>query len=164
MRVPPASASNGRTHLFAVLVEEGEGRARRGEQADVDALRGLGEELAQRLTAVLELEARREVPAGEMDVRASRLDRPRDRGQRGRPVDERRELVAGAGRGIARGPRARRGVEGVLPADPPEPSAVARPDGPLDAVAEEVVDALSHRPLLPARLTGDHLVTYHPSA
>src|SRR5439155_709279 len=86
----------------------------------------------------LELEAGREVPAGEMHVRARVGNGTRDRRQRRRAVDEHLDLVSLTRRRLAGRPHARRRLERVRPADPLEAAVVVRANRLLDALAARV--------------------------
>src|SRR4051794_37938075 len=61
-------------HLTAVGMEERQRCAGPGEHAHLNTLCRLCEDVPQRATVVTELELRREVPAGEVDVAARALD------------------------------------------------------------------------------------------
>ena len=90
-----------RPHARARRTEERQRGARPREHAHVDALRQLGEQIAEHdgLAVAHEREVGREVPAGQVDVRASRPQRLRDRRQRLRAVDEHLERIARRGGG-----------------------------------------------------------------
>ena len=156
MRVPPASSSHACRTSLAVRVEERQRRARPGEDPHVDSLRRLGQELAQRRPVLLEPERGVEVPAGEVDVRARRADRVRDARQRLGPVEERLDAAAGARRERC-GPRPAavgRRIDRLRAAAAPQPPGVVGANGPLDRLADEIVEAVqgirSHDALMPA--------------
>ena len=142
-------------HLAAIRVEERQRRARPGENAHVDSLRRLGEQLSQRRPFFLEPEGRVEVPAGEVDVRACRADRVRDPRQRLGPVQERLDAAARARRARRRaGPAAvGRRVDRLTAAVAPQPPRVVGADEPLDRLADEIVQPVqwiwSHGAVMP---------------
>ncbi len=69
-----------------------------------------------------------------------------------RAVDQRLERATGTGRRLTGGPELPIWrLEGTLPAEPSEPPRMMRPDQPLDAVAEELVESeqwVGHRQTL----------------
>ena len=83
-----------------------------------------------------EREVRREVPPGQVDVRAGLLELVGDRGQRLRAVDQHLDGVARARRRFARRPAARRRVERALPADPAQTPVVVIAHQLRDGAAE----------------------------
>ena len=131
-------------HLLARRVKRRHRRARPHEHPDVDPLGRLGQQLAEhpRPLAPDELEVRRDVPPGDVDVVPGVLDRVRDRRERLRAVDEHVERAAGARRWIARRPRPVVGRgEGTTPAEAAQAPVVLGADRRLDAVADDRVDA-----------------------
>ena len=130
-------------HFRPVWLEHRQWRARPDQHAHVGLLRHLGEQIAQARLAVAahEREVGRDVPAGDMDVRARALDRLGDGGQRALTVDQHVELVAGARRRIALDPerRAGRRLEHVRVPEAVEPSPVVLPDRLLETVAHGAV-------------------------
>jgi hypothetical protein len=131
------------SHLLARGVKRRHRRARPHEHLDVDPLGRLGQQLAEypRPLAPDELEVRRDVPPGDVDVVAGVLDRVRDRRERLRAVDEHVERAAGAGRGGARRPQpVVRGRERPTPAEAAEAPPMLGAHRRLDAVAYDRVD------------------------
>ena len=110
---------------------------------DLDTLGDLGKQVTKhlRLTVTYEREVRREVPAGNVDVRAGLFQFTGDAGKGFCPVDQDLHLVALARRGISGRPASRRRVEGAKLANPREPAAVMRNDEPLDRLAHRIVQS-----------------------
>ena len=90
----------------------------------------VGQEIAKNdvLAIPPEREVRREVPAGEMHMRAGLKQRVRDGRESLPAVDQHVDLVARPHRWAAGRPAAARRVERALPADPPEPPPVVSAD------------------------------------
>ena len=91
--------------LLARGVKERDRRAGPHHHADVDALGQLGQQRADRDRALAadELEVRREVPAGDVHVRAGGAQGLGHRGQRGRAIDQDLQLAARPRRRVAGG-------------------------------------------------------------
>jgi hypothetical protein len=142
-------------YFSAVRVEQRERRAGPGENAHVDALGSLREQLAQRGTFLLEAECGIEVPPGEVDVRAGRPDRLGDPRQRFPTVDEGLDAATRARRERCRlGPTAvGRWVDCLPTATTPQPPRVLGADHSLERLADYVVEAVqrigSHGALMP---------------
>jgi hypothetical protein len=87
-------------------------------------LRGLCQQFPQRGSVAAEPEIRVEVPACDPDMGTGLLDLIRDSRQGVGSVDDHLELVAGAGRRLARGPTARGSIERARPPDPSQAAAM----------------------------------------
>ena len=129
-----------RPNVAARGLEERQRRARPCEDANLDALRELGEELAERLPILPQLEPRREVPPRDEHRRLGALQVLRDPRQRFGSVDEHLERAAAAGLRLAVGPaRFAEGVERGVPPDSAQPPPVVRDYDGLDCIADDLV-------------------------
>ncbi len=133
------------SHLSHVVPGGPEERQRRTgprQHAYVDALRELCEQVPKddELAVALEREVRREMPAGQMNVRACLAELLRDRGQRLGAVDQNLDGIPGPDRGITGRPAAARGLERARPADPPQTALVMAADLLGDLIAEPTLD------------------------
>ena len=125
-------------HVLARGTEERQRCACPHQHANVDALRQLGEQVAEhdRLALPLEREVGREVPARQVDVRLRGAQRLRDRRQRLRAVDEDLDRVPGARRRAFIRPATGRWLQRLRPTDPREASPVMAADLLRDLFAE----------------------------
>ena len=132
-----------RAHFLAVGVKERQRCARPCEQPHLDALCCPGEQLLQRLGVTAgQREIGREVPAGQRDRHACRLDRSRDLGQRVGTVDVHVESIALAWWPAGCSPAAGRGSQGRSLADPAQATRVMRDHQALDLLPESRIDPL----------------------
>ena len=131
-------------HFLARGMEGRHRRARPDEHTDVDPLGRLGEELAEHARALSpdELEIRRDMPAGHVDVVAGARDRVCDQRERIGAVDEDLERAAVTRRGIAVCPEAVAGrLERATPAEAAQAPLMLGAHRRLDAVAHDRVGA-----------------------
>ena len=139
--------------------EERERSAGPDEDPDVESLGQLREQIAkdERGSLPHERKVGREVPAGDVHVRARRLQRIGDRGQRVRSVDEDLDRVAGPWRRRTLGPAVTFRVQSALPAKRAQAPGVVRGDLLRDDLADE--GFARHEPAadaLPEALRGAH--------
>ena len=129
-------------HVFARRAEERQGCACPHQDANVDALRQLAEQVAEheRLAVALERKVGREVPPSQVDVRLGGAQGLRDRRQCLRAVDEDLDRVAGTRRRALVRPPTGRWFQRVEPTDPREASPVMAADLLRDLLAEPALD------------------------
>jgi len=144
---PDLRPAGQRLHAFAHLLARGmerrHRRARPHKHPDVDLFGRLGQKLAEHAGPLSpdELERRRDVPPGDVDVVTGARDRLRDQRERLGAVDEHLELAALAGRRIAVRPQAAVGrVERTAPAEAAQAPLVLGAHRRLDAVSHDGVD------------------------
>ncbi len=89
------------------------------------------------------------MPTGEMDVRAGRRDRLRDRRECLCSIDEHLDVTARAGRRAALRPFGWVAIEDMTPTEPRETAAVMVAHRGLDPLAERAVDSTQHDHSLP---------------
>ena len=136
-----AHAAHGRT-------SRREDRQRRSPQQhpDLDSLGQITEQIAQprRLIVARQSEIRRNVPPGDMHMRASAGQRLGDARQRLPTVNQHVKRSTSARRGIAGSPqrRARRGVQLIDPTETLQPAPMMPTDRGLDAVTCPAIEAL----------------------
>ena len=118
--------------LFSVWVKERKRRSRPAQHSNIDALSNIGQQLAQPLATLAQLELRREEPAGEMHVRLRLLDLVGDPRQRCRAVDQDLEPIPVPRRRIGVGEPSCGRVKSPKPSDPSEPPPMMRDDDLLD--------------------------------
>ena len=106
-------------HVASRRPEDGHGGSTPDEDADIDTLGELGQEIPHRhgLVAAREGELGREVPAGQVHVRAGVGELFGDSRQELRAVDQDLDAVSGTCWGSALRPVPARRLEGVAPAD-----------------------------------------------
>src|SRR6185312_1948166 len=150
----PRERVHRRLDLGPRRVEDRHRRARPDEHPDRNALGDLGEQVAhaQTLSAADELEAGRDVPAGDVDEPLRARDRVGDGRERLAAVDEDVDGVALTWRWVAFGPEpvaVRR--NGALPPEPIEPVAVPGLHGSVDAIAHRRIHTVDqpHGPHVP---------------
>ena len=130
------------THVCARGPEEPPRRTAPQQHAHVDPLRQLRQEIANDdgIVSPRQLQVRRQVPAGDVDVRLGLRKLLGDRGKRGGAVDQHLEVVAltrwRSGARVA----ATRRVERVLPADAAKAAPVPRPNGVLDPLGDPLAE------------------------
>ena len=141
-------------HLAARRPEQWERRACPGEHSHVDPFGELGEQVSQdgQAAVTLEGDARREVPAREMDVRSRLPELAGDARERCRAVDQDLQAVSVMHLRAFRPPTCGR-IERVFPADASQPPAVV----PADLCGELGAGPLRERRHLLPRSCGSAL-------
>ena len=133
-------------HGRAVGREQRQRRAAPQQHPDVDSLGQIAEQIAQPSGpgVARQAELGRDVPAGDVHVRAGAVERLGDARQRLRAVDQHLQRVAFARRRIAGSPQrfALGGLELIESTRPLEPQSVMCADGPLDRLPSPSVDPL----------------------
>ena len=135
---------DGFANLLARGMEGGNRGARPHEHADVDAFGRGGEKLPDRVARVpaYELEVRRDVPAGQVDVLLGALDHRGNSDKNLCPFDQQGERLAGMGGGLAGAPRPVVGrIQSVAPAEATEAPSVLGAHRRLDTVTYEAVES-----------------------
>jgi len=128
-------------HVAAPGTQDGKRCPGPDQHANGDASGGLGKEFPQdrRHLTARQGEVRRDVPAGEVDVRSGARDVRRHRLEGLGPVDEHRHGVPLPWRRFSVGPFARRRIDGGGPAHAREASPVMGGREPLDQLAERAI-------------------------
>ena len=152
----PGLRGEGVAHPHNLAPRRPEQRQRRSgprEQAHVDALRKLGEQVPQHdgLLTTGERKIRREEPAGDVYMRAGGLQLARDHRQRLGPVDQDVDRITRPRRWLAHDPAGSFTVERLLPAEraKPPPIVAADPFGKIASPSTDSADSSASR--APAR-------------
>ena len=141
--------ASGLTHLRAVRREHAHRRARPEQHSDLEPLGEIAEQITQpyRLRVAPQAEVRRDVPAGDVDLRARRFERLRDPCERLLAVDQQLHLAPLPGRRLAGRPQRAviRGIELRAAAQAGKPAAVMGANAGLDCASHPVIHAGERR-------------------
>ena len=145
-------------HRRASRRERPRRRSRPQHHPDLDALRQLTEQIAQpsRPIVACQPELRRDVPPGDMHMRASASQRLSDPWQRLPAIHQHLKRSPRSRRGIGRSPQRSAGRRFQLfdPANTLQPATMTPPDHRLDALTRPAIHALNQATRHPQSLTG----------